>query len=97
MGWAVGWEFLQRMSGKWGPVRKHRGGTVGSATATTAANGGNRELPLGPRPARRKRMQRGCWVPQPVAVRGESSQHAAYSTARTAKKLPFAGELANIL
>ena len=21
MGWAVGWEFLQRMSGKWGPVR----------------------------------------------------------------------------
>ena len=30
MGWAVGWEFLQRMSGKWGPVRKHRGGTVGS-------------------------------------------------------------------
>ena len=26
----MGWEFLQRMSGKWGPVRKHRGGTVGS-------------------------------------------------------------------
>ncbi len=77
VGWAVGWEFLQRMSGKWGPVRKHRGGTVGSATATTAANGGNRELPLGPRPARRKRMRRGCWVPQPVAVRGESCQHAA--------------------
>ena len=25
------------MSGKWGPVRKHRGGTVGSATETTAA------------------------------------------------------------
>ena len=72
MGWAVGWEFLQRMSGKWGPVRKHRGGTVGSATATTAANGGNRELQLGPRPARRKRMRRGCWVPQPVAVRGET-------------------------
>ena len=21
----MGWEFLQRMSGKWGPVRKHRG------------------------------------------------------------------------
>ena len=74
---AACWEFLQRMSGKWGPVRKHRGGTVGSATATTAANGGNRELQLGPRPARRKRMRRGCWVPQPVAVRGESCQHAA--------------------
>ena len=25
----------------------------------------------------RKRMRRGCWVPQPVAVRGESCQHAA--------------------
>ena len=45
MGWAVGWEFLQRMSGKWGPVRKHRGGTVGSALFDRA-NGGNRELQL---------------------------------------------------
>ena len=82
MGWAVGWEFLQRMSGKWGPVRKHRGGTVGSATETTAANGGNRELQLGPRPARRKRMRPGAqalgrdWSPGLFAEKAASTQPA---------------------
>jgi len=43
------------MTWGWGPGAQALGRDWSSATATTAAGGGNRELLLGPRPARRKR------------------------------------------
>ena len=65
----------------WDPIAEGNRAMEWLATTVTAASGGNRELLLGPRPARCKRMRSSCWVPQPVfRVRGESYRHTGPSS-----------------
>ena len=67
--------FREQVSDGWDPVAEgNRAGYGIPATTATAASGGNRELLLGPRPARRERCEVAAGSRNPYSLAHETTR-----------------------